>query len=167
MTLFHSTDSPCIFILCFILQIIDLVEFENLDLKNIVTPVKVKEFEELLKQANYNEDKTEFLIQGFTRGFSLEYMGPKRVAKKSANLKLSVGSPTELWNKIMTEVKAKRYAGPFRKIPYKYYIQSPVGLVPKDKGKKTRLIFHLSYPKTGDSVNSGIPDELWMQLRFV
>ena len=59
----------------------------------------------------------------------------------------------------MTEVKAKRYAGPFAKIPFRYYIQSPVGLVPKDKGKKTRLIFHLSYPKDGDSVNSGIPDD--------
>ena len=32
-----------------------------------------------------------------------------------------------------------------------------MGLVPKDKGRKTRLIFHLSYPRDGDSVNSGIP----------
>ena len=38
-------------------------------------------------------------------------------------------------------------------------MQSPIGLVPKDKGKKTRLIFHLSYPRNGDSVNSGIPYE--------
>ena len=60
----------------------------------------------------------------------------------------------------MVEVKTKRYAGPFEKVPYKYFIQSPIGLVPKDKGKKTRLIFHLSYPKTGDSVNSGIPEDL-------
>ena len=37
--------------------------------------------------------------------------------------------------------------------------KSPIGLVPKDKGKKTRLIFHLSFPKDGDSVNSGIPHE--------
>ena len=60
----------------------------------------------------------------------------------------------------MTEVKGKRYAGPYKQIPFKHYIQSSVGLVPKDKGKKTRLIFHLSYPKTGQSVNSGIPEEL-------
>ena len=60
----------------------------------------------------------------------------------------------------MTEVKDKRYAGPFKKVPFKHFIQSPVGLVPKDKGKKTRLIFHLSYPKTGQSVNSCIPEEL-------
>ena len=60
----------------------------------------------------------------------------------------------------MTEVKAGRFAGPFVEIPFEYYIQSPVGLVPKDKGTKTRLIFHLSYPRTGGSVNAGIPDEL-------
>ena len=31
--------------------------------------------------------------------------------------------------------------------------------MPKDKGLKTRLIFHLSYPRDGDSVNSGIPKQ--------
>ena len=39
-------------------------------------------------------------------------------------------------------------------------MQSLIGLVPKDKGLKTRLIFHLSYPKDGDSVNAGIPHEV-------
>ena len=42
--------------------------------------------------------------------------------------------------------------------PFESYIQSPIGLVPKD-GNKTRLIFHLSYPWNGDLVNSGIPPE--------
>ena len=136
------------------------MEFENFDLKQIVTPVKVDVYETLLKQSGYDNLKTEYLVQGFRNGFNLCYKGPRRIKKTSHNLKLTVGSPTELWNKIMTEVKAKRYAGPFKKIPYKYYIQLPVGLVPKDKGKKTRLIFHLSYPKDGQSVNSCIPEEL-------
>ena len=116
-------------------------------------------YEALLKEAGYDEKKTNFLIKGFTNGFSLGYQGPKRVNRKAANLPLRVGSKLELWNKIMTKVKAKRYAGPYKRIPFKNYIQSP-GLLPKDKGKKTRLIFHLSYPKKGDSVNSGIPEEL-------
>ena len=49
----------------------------------------------------------------------------------------------------MNEVKLKRYAGPFTQIPEQYqddYIQSPIGLVSKDGGKDTRLIFHLSHP---------------------
>ena len=60
----------------------------------------------------------------------------------------------------MLEVQKGRYAGPFDKPPFEYFIQSPIGLVPKDKGKKTRLIFHLSYPRTGASVNSEIPHDI-------
>ena len=121
--------------------------------------MRVEEYKKLLIESEYDRKKMRFLVDGFTNGFSLKYGGPVKFRRKSCNLPLSVGSPTELWNKIMAEVKAKRYAGPFRKIPYKYYIQSPVGLVPKDKGKKTRLIFHLSYPRNGVSVNSSIPEE--------
>ena len=57
-----------------------------------------------------------------------------------------MGTKTDLWNKIIKEVKLKRYAGPFKKrdLPFKNYIQSPIGLVPKANGE-TRLIFHLSY----------------------
>ena len=82
------------------------------------------------------------------------------------NSKFWVGDKTDLWNKIMTEVGAKRYAGPYLTIPYQYYIQSPVGLVPKDQGRKTRLIFHLSYPRcTGTSVNANIPQE-WCRVTY-
>ena len=113
----------------------------------------------MLNESGYNRKKTNYLVEGFRRGFSLQYEGPlQKVRREAPNLKLRVGSQLELWNKIMKEVKAGWYAGPFRgKPPFKHYVQSPVGLVPKDKGRKTRLSFHLSYPKTGDSVNSGIP----------
>ena len=43
----------------------------------------------------------------------------------------------------MKEVKAKHFARPFKEIPFKNFIQSPIGLVPKH-GNKTKLIFHLS-----------------------
>ena len=43
----------------------------------------------------------------------------------------------------MNEVRLGRVAGPFEKIPFTNYTQSPVGLVPKDGSKKTRLIFLL------------------------
>ena len=44
----------------------------------------------------------------------------------------------------MKEVKESRYAGLFHKSPTEYFVQSPIGLVPKS-GNKTHLIFHLSY----------------------
>ena len=95
----------------------------------------------------------------FTEGFDLHYEGPlKNTVREAPNLKLRVGSKCELQNKVMNEVKLGHFAGPFKnKPPYEKYIQSPIDLVPKDKGTKTRLIFHLSFPKDGNSINSGIP----------
>ena len=131
---------------------------ENFDITNIVTPVDVDAYKGLLKESGYDTAKTEYLVSGFREGFSLCYQGPLvEVQREAPNLTLRVRTKLELWNKVMGEVKAGRYAGPFKRPPFKYYVQSPVGLVPKDKGRKTRLIFHLSYPKDGDSVNSGIP----------
>ena len=133
--------------------------FTNTDLSNIITPVKAHTLGKMLKLANYDEKETDHLVDGFTNGFSLEYTGSRCVTQTSPNLKIRIGTPIELWNKVMLEVEKGRYAGPFDEPPFKHFIQSPIGLVPKDKGTKTRLIFHLSYPRSGKSVNSEIPKE--------
>ena len=133
----------------------------------MITPVNIEVYEKLLKDSKYDKAKTEYLVSSFRNGFSLEYQGPKKVNIKSPNLKLRVGDEVTLWNKVMKEVKLKSYAGPFDEdhIPFKHFIQSPIGLVPKDNGKDTRLIFHLSYPRNGkngpkQSVNANTPEEL-------
>ena len=141
----------------------DILEFMNYDLTSTVTLVDVNRFKGLLQEAGYEEKKIDYLYQGFTNGFNIHYREPlnkKGVRRQAPNLKLRVGNETELWNKVMNEVKLGRYARPFDDPPFDSYVQLPIGLVPKDKGKKTRLIFHLSYPKDGDSINSGIPKEL-------
>ena len=137
----------------------EVLVFSNQDLDKVVTPVDVQVFEKLLEEANYDKSETNYLVDGFTRRFSLQYSGDMNLVRTAPNLKLRVGSKVELWNKGMLEVEKGRYAGPFEKPPFEFFIQSPIGLVPKDKGRKTRLIFHLSYPKTGSSVNFGIPHE--------
>ena len=147
------------YLICLFLFKVEILEYENLNIKSIITPVKAHKLKQLLTETSYDKHKTECITTGFQKGFSLEYSGPKKVRKTAPNLKLRVGSLEEIWNKVMIEVKAGRYAGPFETVPFKYYIQSPIGLVPKDKGKKTRLIFHLSYPKNGVSVNSSIPED--------
>ena len=135
--------------------------FENLDLDNIITPVNVKNLEKLLIETKYDKQKTKYLINGFSKGFKLGYEGERKNIQRTANnLKISIGTKTDLWNKVMKEVEKKRYAGPFEQVPFSNYIQSPIGLVPKDNGKDTRLIFHLSYPRSGKSVNSETPKEI-------
>ena len=63
----------------------------------------------------------------------------------------------------MKEVKLGHYAGPFCDIPYDNYMESPIGLVPKDNGRQTRLIFHLSYnfPSGDKSLNFYTPTEMY------
>ena len=108
-------------------------------------------------------------MDAFTHGFDLEYRGPWNGQDTARNIPLQLGvlNKTEMWNKIVKEVKTKRYAGPYKEIPFKYFIQSPIGLVPKS-GNKTRLIFHLSYDFGGKdeahrkSVNYHTPVNLWM-----
>ena len=114
----------------------------------------INRLEQLLVESKYDRNETNYLINSFRNGFDLGYRGEENVTKTAPNLILRVGNHTILWNKVMKEVKFGRFAGPFDKIPFKNYIQSPIGLVPKDGGKETRLIFHLSYPRDGDSVNS-------------
>ena len=136
------------------------LQYSNLDLTNVCTPVKVEVYENLLIQSGYRREFPDLfceLVLGFRYGIDLGYRGPQKVKLTAANLKLRVGNETELWNKVMKEVKLKRFAGPFSEFPFEYYIQSPIGLVPKDEDD-TRLIFYLSYPRNGakQSVNSNI-----------
>ena len=139
----------------------EILYYENFNTTDVVSPVDYAKLEELLKLSKYDESETEFLVDGFKNGFSLGYEGPEDVKITAPNLKFrGIGNNTTLWNKVMKEVKLGRYAGPFNEIPFENYIQSLIGLVPKDGGKATRLIFHLSYPRNcGKSVNENTPAE--------
>ena len=43
---------------------------------DVVTPIKVDCFEKLLKQYQYDKQKTQFLVNGFKYGFDIGYRGP-------------------------------------------------------------------------------------------
>ena len=103
------------------------------------------------------------MIDGLRNGFSIGYEGQREITQESSNIpfKQGVGNRMELWEKMMKETKMKRFAGPFSKedIPFDFYIQSPVGLVPKGENQ-TRLIFHLSYEfDQNGSINGNTPKE--------
>ena len=133
---------------------------ENFDLTNIVTPVNVEELSKLCRVSGYDMTKTCFLERGFTNRFHIGYRGNPHRESGADNLPFKVGNKTILWNKLMKEVMERRVAGPFREVPFENFMQSPIGLVPKDNGKQTRLIFHLSYEfKDGfGSLNSNTPE---------
>ena len=134
---------------------------ENFDLTTLVTPIDVSQLKNLLQLSNYPKEDADIVIDGFENGFSIGYNGPTLRQDKSENIPFTVGDKFDLWDKLMKEVKLGRVAGPFKEIPYRNFMQSPIGLVPK-AGNKTRLIFHLSYEfKSGlGSLNANTPKEL-------
>ena len=139
----------------------EVLRFYNYNLTDICTPINVEALHNLLHRSNYLGEEMEFIVDGFTNGFKIEYCGPEDRRDTSRNLPLTIGNKTILWNKVMKEVQLGRYAGPYDDIPYDNFIQSPIGLVPK-AGNKTRLIFHLSYtfPNGNQSVNYWTPEHL-------
>ena len=139
------------------------MNFTNYKTEDIVTPIKVPWLVHYLYRTGYAGEKNLELQQGFTRGFDIGYRGPMDRKDLSRNIPLRIGTPIEMWNKIMKEVSMGRYAGPFYNgPPGEFYVQSPLGLVPK-AGNRTRLIFHLSFdfgPKEHQkSINHFIPEE--------
>ena len=139
------------------------LQHSNFNLSDIVMPVHIDCLAKELHRTNYDRSETKYLIQGFTNGFDLGYEGSWEWKDRSENIPLSkeVGTHMDLWEKIMKEDKLKRFSGPYREIPYQYFVQSPVGLVPR-AGNQSRLIFHLSYDFKGGgkSINFHIPDKI-------
>ena len=146
----------------------EILECTNLEWVDIVTLVNADELDRLLKQSAYDKQKRCNLVNGFKCGFNLGYQGAENHQDLSANIPIKPGvrSLTEMWNKVMKEVQAERYAGPFefQELPFTNFVQSPIGLVPK-AGNKTCLIFHQSNDFDGDndrrkSINFHTPQEL-------
>ena len=103
----------------------------------------------------YPQAEKQFLLDGFTFGFRLGASCHKSVLI-CKNHNSAYQNPTIVENKIKKQLAKGRYAGPFTKPPFKYFVCSPIGLVAKRSPGSYRLIHDLSYPR-GDSVNSSIP----------
>ena len=61
----------------------------------------------MLRESDYDPDEIAFLDDGFRNGFDIGYQGPTNRQSESHNIPLKVGSKTQLWNKVMKEVKLK------------------------------------------------------------
>ena len=122
------------------------------------TPVNWLSLQHWLK--GYDKEKLEQLISGFKYGFRMGFLG-QRTEQNSPNLPSALSNKEIVKQKIETELKAGRIAGPFNVKPFSNFKISPLGLVPKSSPGEFRLIHHLSWPRAdGSSVNDGIPPEL-------
>ena len=139
-------------------------------------PIDVDRLHQLLIDSAYHETETRFLVNGFRFSFDLGYRGSVIRKTRSRNLPLRCGTLHDIWEKMMKEVSLGRFAGPFKRIPFSNFVQSPIGLVPKgpeikheddgackdggsETSQQTRLIFYLSYPENA-SINYYTPSEM-------
>lgn len=121
------------------------------------TPVRWKVLKALL--SGYDEEETDYLINGFRYGFRINFHG-ERNNTLSPNLKSAKEHSNIIRRKLLKEAAGGRIAGPFLTPPFQNFKVSPIGVVPKKDQGEFRMIHHLSYPKhSGLSVNEQIPCE--------
>ena len=117
------------------------------------TPVRPNVLEVLLQ--GYDAGLRQYLVQGFTMGFRLGYVGHIK-EHLGSNSVSAHRHPEVVRQKIQKELAAHRIAGPFVQKPFIQLVVSPLGLVEKHEPNTYRMIHKLSYQQ-GSSVNDGIP----------
>ena len=105
----------------------------------------------------YQQDKINYLIEGFEFGFSLHFEGA-RESFQAINILSCFDDPDVVDKKLAKELAAHWLTGPYADPPFSIFRVSPLGVVPKKTPNEFRLIHHLSFPH-GTSVNDGISTE--------
>jgi hypothetical protein len=119
------------------------------------TPIRVDRLAAALE--GYDEEIVAFLVNGFTHGFDLGYVGTPNSVFVHNPPSVSV-RPSEMKDYIDKERSAGRIAGPFDTPPFSCFQMSPLGIVPKKNPSEFRIIHNLSFP-AGTSINDNIlPD---------
>ena len=103
----------------------------------------------------YDENLRRYLVDGFTKGFSLENV-QFTTNDSDKILSSALIRPEIVDKKLKKEIKLNRLLGPLQESPFQNPVYSPLGIVPKKVKGEFRVIHHLSYP-VGTSINDGIP----------
>jgi hypothetical protein len=109
-------------------------------------PLVLQVLRDLLYNCNYDVVETEYLLDRFSKGFSL-FCEKTSFQMDCKNLKSALEKSDVVSDKLCRELQAKRIAGPFLDGPCNNFNVSPLGLCPKKEKGQFRLIFHLSYPQ--------------------
>ena len=131
----------------------------NCSLSLATFPIRINVLQSML--GSYPQKHiSEILVNGFKHGFNLQCTNPPVRTHDPTNLKSVLLNPTCTLEKINKEVTAGRFGGPWSAPPLENFIVRSIGLREKKVKGTYRLIHHLSYPRDGNSVNSGIAPEL-------
>ena len=117
------------------------------------TPINIEQLQYELTY--YQPTLKNKLLASLKEGFDIGYKGPQ-FSLLTQNLKSASQYPIPLRDNIVSELIAKRIAGPFSEPPLPFFRTSPIGVIPKKDSSKFRTITDLSSPEAL-SVNAFIP----------
>ena len=109
--------------------------------------------------SSYPPHLKSYLINGFHYGFRLPSSLSSLPKSSYGNHPSVTNNPSHVSSKLAYELSLNRIAGPFPSPPFKNFITSPLGLIPKRNSPDFRLIHDLSFPHD-NSVNSHIDKAL-------
>ena len=118
------------------------------------TPVNVDRLEQALS-SHPDKQFVEKLCRELREDARIGYIG-SHMPRESGNLPSTNKNPETMQVNLAKEVELGRTVDPFDKPPFPNFQVSLIGLVPKKQPGQFRTIFHLSYPKTGNWINSFI-----------
>ena len=106
----------------------------------------------------YDEHEVEFLVNGFSSGFSVGFEGQTQ-CHADQNSKIAQQHPEEIDKFTERKLQLGRFEGPFTQLPFQKCHVSPLSLREKTMAGTYRLIHDLCFLYDGSSlVNDGIPE---------
>ena len=119
-----------------------------------VSPVRADRLHKLLLGC----PESDYIIQGFTHGFLLDFEGPE-CPVEARNSQSALDNPSAVDEKLRHELELGRIAGPFHTPPFQNFKCFPLALREKSTPGQFRLLHNLSYPYDDRSVNFNISSE--------
>jgi hypothetical protein len=123
----------------------------------VTTPLRIDRWRFFLDKFNLTNNYAD-VLHGIEFGFSYRSSLSISETRIYPNMRSASDFPEVIDKKIEKELAAGRYKGPFTKLELEKligpFIAHPLGVVRKDESSKPRLVEDLSYPHSGDSINS-------------
>jgi hypothetical protein len=123
----------------------------------VTTPLRLDRWRYHLDRFNLANEYAD-VLHGIEFGFSYKSSLSISETHIYPNMRSALDFPDVIDRKIQKELDAGRYKGPFTRAELETligpFIAHPLGVVQKDETSKPRLVEDLSYPHSGDSINS-------------
>ena len=131
------------------------------------SPVNPRILEFYLYLADYDLSESQFLVKGFSEGFTIGHYGALNNTIVENDVSISL-LHDEALEKVLKEVNLGRIDGPFEGVPACFkddFHCSPCKIIPKKSPGNYRLLHNYSYPYDQSAVNSNILD-VYKRVRY-